>query len=127
MTDRYEVAVEAHFSAAHALRGYKGKCEHLHGHNWRVRVGVEGGKLNDTGLLIDFGELKRVVGEILSELDHRHLNEDVPEFRDRNPSTEEIGCFLAERTAKRLPDGVRVAWVEVEETPGSTARFYPAR
>jgi len=123
---RYEVSVEGHFSSAHALRGYAGKCERLHGHNWRVRVAVTGERLDGTGLLLDFAHLKQLLARVLAELDHCHLNEDVAHFRRHNPSTEEIARYVAERVAPELPEGCRLAWVAVAETPGAEARFIPA-
>lgn len=71
----YELTIEGSFASAHQLRGYKGKCENLHGHNWKVELSVEGKALNDIGLLIDFHELKRILGEVLVRLDHKNINE----------------------------------------------------
>jgi 6-pyruvoyltetrahydropterin/6-carboxytetrahydropterin synthase len=87
--------IESQFSAAHQLRGYKGKCENLHGHNWRVQVVVNAEKLNEIGLVIDFYELKKTTNEILSSLDHSVLNEIFP-FTEINPSSENIasGCTI---------------------------------
>ncbi|MBI4699265.1 MAG: 6-carboxytetrahydropterin synthase, partial [Nitrospirae bacterium] len=62
----YELIVDQQFSAAHQLRGYKGKCERLHGHNWRVQVSVSSERLNDIGLVIDFHDLKKMLSEVIS-------------------------------------------------------------
>ena len=55
----FEVSVEYTFAAGHSLRNYRGKCENVHGHNYRVRITVEGEQLNSIGLLVDFVELKK--------------------------------------------------------------------
>ena len=71
----FEICVEHTFAAAHALRNYHGKCENLHGHNYRVQVGMEGAELDETGLLYDFAELKAQLRETSNRLDHQYLNE----------------------------------------------------
>ena len=83
----YELMVETGFSAAHRLRGYMGKCERMHGHNWKVQVHVVSEELNETDLAIDFHELKAFVNETLAPLDHSLLNELFP-FTEKNPSSE---------------------------------------
>lgn len=70
----YNIRVEADFSSAHNLRGYKGKCEELHGHNWKVEVTVSSGELDKTGMVLDFKYLKLELNEVLEELDHKYLN-----------------------------------------------------
>ena len=79
----YTVRVRSHFSSAHNLRGYKGKCEALHGHNWRVETEVSSEKLDDIGMVIDFKELKKNLSDIVSGLDHKYLN-DIEEFKQDN-------------------------------------------
>ncbi len=74
----FEVSVEETFSAGHALRGYRGKCENVHGHNYRVRVTLAGPELDNIGLLVDFTELKRAVREIMGRLDHQFINDLEP-------------------------------------------------
>ena len=71
----YEVMIEEEFSAAHALRGYRGKCENLHGHNWKVEVYVRGERLDAVGMLVDFKELKAATRRVMQYLDHQNLNE----------------------------------------------------
>lgn len=121
----YEVFVERSFSAAHYLRDYPGDCEHLHGHNWQVRVHVEADTLNEIQVALDFRDLKRVVDSILGQLDHTNIN-DHPEFQDRNPSSENIASFIFRETAKGLKDfkGVRVRKVTVMETPNQGVTYW---
>ena len=71
----FEIAVEQGFASAHALRNYKGRCENVHGHNWKVRVVIQGEKLDETGMLVDFLDVKSFMGEILDRIDHQFLNE----------------------------------------------------
>ena len=88
----FEVRVQDDFAAAHFLRDYNGKCENLHGHNYKVYVHVEGNALDAGGMLIDFTFLKRSLKEVLSKIDHTNLN-DIKEF-DQNPSAERIATFI---------------------------------
>ena len=90
---KYEISVEKYFSAAHALREYKGKCERLHGHNWRVLVVVSGQKLDGVGMVMDFSELKKILEVALSNLDHSFLNEADP-FDKINPTAENIAEYI---------------------------------
>jgi len=121
----YEIFIKTHFSSAHYLRNYPGNCEHLHGHNWDVEVVVGSEKLNEIDVAIDFRDVKKVVAEIMSELDHINLNEH-PAFTEMNPSSERI----AEYIFRKLRDGlkafpeVRPVRVKVCETPGSGVIYY---
>jgi len=107
----FEISVEEQFSAAHALRDYPGNCEHLHGHNWAVRVTVECRELNEIGIGIDFREVKQTVREALHRLDHINLNE-LPPFQKANPSSENIARHLyLELSGKLNRDTIRVSRV----------------
>ena len=88
----FEVRVEADFSAAHFLRDYNGKCENLHGHNYKVFAHVRGFKLNEGGMLMDFSKLKAALRAVCKEIDHTNLN-DMPIF-DQNPSAERIAMYI---------------------------------
>lgn len=104
----YEVKIITDFAAAHNLRNFRGKCENLHGHNWKVEVVLRGRDLDESGVLIDFGEVKRVTRDLLFELDHRYLN-DIPFFQSNNPSSENIARYLFQRLAERL--GGKALWL----------------
>lgn len=109
------LTVKMEFSAAHALRHYQGKCENLHGHNYTVTVEVKGHELMpNTELLMDFGDLKRLVKEAVAPLDHRHINE-VPPFDAINPSSENMARYIWQRMAPHLPQNVRLHGVSVAE------------
>jgi 6-pyruvoyltetrahydropterin/6-carboxytetrahydropterin synthase len=97
----YILTVEDHFASAHQLRGYKGKCENLHGHNWKVVVDAQGNNLNELGLLIDFHDLKKILKSILDDLDHKNLNETTP-FDTINPSSENICKYIYDKISKEL-------------------------
>jgi len=104
----FEVSVEQVFAAGHALRNYKGKCENIHGHNWRVRVVIEGERLDDTGLLVDFIDVKDLMGSVIARLDHQFLNEVAP-FDVKNPSAENIAeYFYREMSTGLAPTPVPV-------------------
>ncbi|GAB6183521.1 6-carboxytetrahydropterin synthase QueD [Thermodesulfovibrio hydrogeniphilus] len=97
----YRLKILSGFDAAHQLRGYKGKCENLHGHNWKVEVNVLSESLNEIGIAIDFKELKRVTEEVLSLLDHSFLNQ-IPPFDKINPSSENIARWLYSALKEKL-------------------------
>ena len=118
----YRLVVEKYFSSAHRLRDYEGKCEILHGHNYRVNLSLEGEELNSIGLLIDFKEVKALLDKLLGELDHRLLNEH-PYFQKENPSAENIARFLYQQVSKNLPSGVKVSEVRVWESDGCGASY----
>lgn len=123
----YELKVISGFSSAHALRGYNGKCENIHGHNWQVELVVSSGRLNQTGMVIDFKDLKRYLNETMDVLDHKFIN-DTPFFEKSNPSAENIAKFIFEAVEKKLTDenieDVVVKTVNVYETPTSMASYY---
>jgi 6-pyruvoyltetrahydropterin/6-carboxytetrahydropterin synthase len=120
----YELLVSDHVSAAHNLRQYKGKCEHLHGHNWRVDLRLAGDDLDDEGMLVDFVVVKRILAEALEDLDHAYLN-DVPPFDEINPSSENLARVIAERVASRLPEGVRLTSVTTWESERCAVTYRP--
>jgi len=122
----YTVSVYQYFSSAHFLRDYKGKCEKLHGHNWKVSVAVSGEKLDAAGLLVDFSIVKKHLSEILSDLDHKVLNDDVEYFRTNNPSAENISRFIFTEMKNKLPAsaaGTAVRSVTVHETETSSCTY----
>ncbi len=116
----YEVRVEADFAAAHFLTDYHGKCERLHGHNYRVLAHARGAELGPGGMLVDFGVLKKALRTACGELDHGNLN-DLPVF-DGNPSAERIARHLFARVRELVPS-VPLRAVDVYETPTSRARY----
>jgi 6-pyruvoyltetrahydropterin/6-carboxytetrahydropterin synthase len=123
----FEVSVEETFAAGHALRNYRGKCENVHGHNYRVRVVIEGEQLDEAGLLVDFTEVKRILRGIIDRLDHTFLN-DVPPFDELNPSAENMARYFYQEIGRDLkggarPSPVRVAEVKIWETDTATATY----
>lgn len=124
MAGFFEVMIERNFSSAHQLRGYRGKCENLHGHNYKIEIYARGRELNNTGLLVDFVELKRAADEIVNFLDHKNINELPPFDEELNPSAENLARFILERIAARLDDDrARVYKVRCFETPTSVATY----
>ncbi|HYO62826.1 MAG TPA: 6-carboxytetrahydropterin synthase QueD [Pyrinomonadaceae bacterium] len=122
--DMFEVMIERHFSSAHQLRNYRGKCENLHGHNYKVEIYARGRELNEAGLLVDFVELKDAADEVVQYLDHRNINELPPFDAELNPSAENLARFILERVAARVTDErVQVFQVRCFETPTSVATY----
>lgn len=127
----WRLTVADHFSSAHQLRHYQGKCEQVHGHNFQVELCVEGRRLHqETGIVLDFKELKTLLKDVLSELDHCNLNE-APAFRHTNPSSENLARFVFQRVKARLADpdsgsggSVRVYSVSVAEGPATIATYF---
>jgi 6-pyruvoyltetrahydropterin/6-carboxytetrahydropterin synthase len=120
----YEVKIVTQFAAAHRLENFNGKCESLHGHNWKVEVFLAGKDLDGTGLLMDFGVVKARTKEVLAEIDHKYLNE-LAAFQDRNPSSENLACYLYGRLEAIFNrDGVKVHRVNVWESDTSCASYY---
>jgi 6-pyruvoyltetrahydropterin/6-carboxytetrahydropterin synthase len=119
----YELKVITHFAAAHQLRMFRGKCEKLHGHNWRIEISLTGDRLDDTGLLIDFREVKDTTDGILEELDHSLLNE-LPQFQHQNPSSENIAAYVFKRLSSKLNNNrVRVTKVTAWESDFTGAGY----
>ena len=124
MTQVYEIYVQTHFSAAHALRGYPGDCARVHGHNWIIDVFVRCNKLNEIGIGLDFREIKERVKRVLKDLDHFNLNE-LPVFQDVNPTSENIAKFLYKELSRHLnSDSITVSKIKVSETPGAGAFYW---
>jgi 6-pyruvoyltetrahydropterin/6-carboxytetrahydropterin synthase len=123
----FEVAIEESFAAGHALRNYRGKCENVHGHNYRVQVTIEGAELDAIGLLVDFVELKKAVHAVIERMDHVWLN-DMPPFDVLNPSAENMAKFIYDEVSAGLNGraGVRVGSVKLWETDTASATYRPA-
>ena len=123
----YEVSVDETFAAAHNLRGYKGKCENLHGHNYKVRVTLAGTEVDSVGLLYDFVHLKQVIQSVIRALDHKYLNELSP-FDVLNPSAENIARYIYDQTVKQLKqasNGAAVSSITVWESDLTAATYRP--
>lgn len=98
----YRIKVEGNFSSAHNLRGYKGKCEALHGHNWKVEAIVMADALDKAGMVMDFKVLKAALHEVLERLDHTYLNK-TPYFKKVNPTSERICEYIYKKLKPRVP------------------------
>ncbi len=119
------IRVEGHFAAAHAVRGYDGSCERLHGHNFTVTAVAEATTLNEIGIAVDFKELSAWLGAVLEIMDHQNLNE-LPIFSKRNATAENIAAFVYEQLAPKVKSsGARLRRVTVEESPKYAASFTP--
>ena len=123
----FRVCVDETFSAGHALRGYKGKCENPHGHNYKVQIALEGPELDSIGLLYDFSHLKQVIHGVIHGLDHKFLNDQAP-FDAINPSAENIAKYFYDETTekmKALPTDARIASITIWETDTTSATYWP--
>jgi len=121
----FEVSVQETFSAGHSLRNYHGKCENVHGHNYRVQVTLAGEELNATGLLVDFAEVKRLIRAVVARLDHQFLNDLAP-FDAINPSAENISRYFYEQISGGINGaGPQVREVKIWETDITSATYRP--
>lgn len=122
----FEVTIEHTFAAGHALRNYHGKCENVHGHNYRCQVTVQGDALNETGLLVDFVELKKTVRAVIDRMDHQWLN-DFPPFDVLNPSAENMAKYIYDEVHREitLQPSVRIGAVRLWETDTASATYRP--
>lgn len=119
----YELRIISRFAAAHQLRGFGGKCENLHGHNWKIEVYVTGSELMKDGLLIDFARIKEATDKALAELDHRFLNETGP-FLALNPSSENIARYVFDYVGNEITnEGIRVSKVSAWESDTACATY----
>jgi len=121
----YQLFVEEHFDAAHYLRNYRGKCEKLHGHRFKVIARLQATKLDENGLAYDFAPIKRYLRETLAQFDHAYLN-DVPPFDKIEPSCENIAATIYSELQPRFSESpVKLACVEVWESPTSGVAYSP--
>ena len=125
----FQVRVNTDFAAAHFLRDYHGKCENLHGHNYKVYAHVQGKSLDEGGMLLDFTQLKKTLKEVCALLDHTNLNDIA--FFEQNPSAERIAVFIYNGIIERIPslkktdDSAKThLWaIDVFETDTNRARY----
>jgi 6-pyruvoyltetrahydropterin/6-carboxytetrahydropterin synthase len=119
----FELKIITQFAAAHRLLNFQGKCEQLHGHNWKVEVFVRATQLDSAGLVRDFGEIKAVTHDVLNSLDHHYLNELTP-FKEENPSSEHIARYLFQELSRRLNDDrAQVSKISVWESDSACATY----
>jgi 6-pyruvoyltetrahydropterin/6-carboxytetrahydropterin synthase len=122
----FEISVDYSFAAGHALRGYKGKCENVHGHNYKVRVTVAGEELNSIGLLMDFVDLRAALKSMAERLDHRFMN-DLEPFDKLNPSAENLAKYFCDGLEPEVrKHGLRVESVTIWETDVTSAIYRPS-
>jgi 6-pyruvoyltetrahydropterin/6-carboxytetrahydropterin synthase len=119
----YKLKIISGFDAAHQLIGYKGKCENLHGHNWKVEVEVIAENLNEIGIVMDFKELKKLTEEVISQLDHSFLNKISP-FTEINPSSENLARWIYLSLKNKLKgNSVNLYCVTVWESESASASY----
>ncbi|RLA91276.1 MAG: 6-carboxytetrahydropterin synthase QueD [Deltaproteobacteria bacterium] len=120
----FEIKVIEYFSAAHFLQNYHGKCENIHGHNWKVEVAVRSALLNEGGMVMDFKILKQELKKVLSTLDHKSLNE-LEYFSKIEPSSENIAYFIFNQLKEKINSyGFQLKYVSAWESENSCALYY---
>jgi 6-pyruvoyltetrahydropterin/6-carboxytetrahydropterin synthase len=120
----FELMIETNFASAHQLRGYKGECEKLHGHNWKVQVYVLSDRLNDIDIALDFRDFKKMTEEVVAPLDHSYLNDIFP-FTEKNPSSENIAKWIFDSLKKKINDDyIHLSGVTVWESETASATYF---
>jgi 6-pyruvoyltetrahydropterin/6-carboxytetrahydropterin synthase len=123
--EMFEVTIIKSFSAAHLLNEIGGKCEELHGHNFKVEITAAAEELNTNGLLIDFRFLKKILGDILEDIDHKHLN-SLTSFAGINPSAENIARYIFEKMEGKVKAaGVNMVRVKIWESENAAVTYLP--
>lgn len=132
----FRVSREINFCYGHRLLNYSGKCQHLHGHNGRLIITIRAASLDESGMVLDFNEIKQVVSCWIDEnLDHRMIlkrdDPAVPALEklgepmfliDTNPTAENIAKLIADYA---IAKGIPVAEVRLWETPNCFATYCP--
>jgi 6-pyruvoyltetrahydropterin/6-carboxytetrahydropterin synthase len=119
----YELKIITHMAAAHQLKEFSGKCENLHGHNWKIEIYVTGRELGPNGILKDFKLIKDAAHKVVQELDHTFLNQLKP-FQDVNPSSENIARLIFESLSQEIDDDqVKVSKVTAWESDTACAAY----
>jgi len=119
----YKLVVKKEFSSAHVLHGHPGDCKRMHGHNWIVEAKVEGNNINKIGMVIDFKDIKNILSDIVSKLDHRYLN-DIEPFIDNNPTAENISKYIYKELSKNInTDNIKVSEIKLWETNNSAVIY----
>ncbi|MBN1756073.1 6-carboxytetrahydropterin synthase QueD [bacterium] len=118
----YYLKVKDTFSSAHSIKGYQGKCQFLHGHNWQVESTIEAPHKNELGIVYDLKQLKIDLGKVIEKLDHTVLN-DLPAFRDCNPTAENLAKYIFEELCLILPDQITLRSVTIIETENCSVTY----
>ncbi|NOX88703.1 MAG: 6-carboxytetrahydropterin synthase QueD [Calditrichaeota bacterium] len=111
----YKLAIETMISASHFLSDYRGPCQRIHGHNWKIQVEITGDQLNKTGMVIDFKDLSDLTWSVVGKYDHQSLNE-LPPFDRMNPTAENMARYFFKEIDKILPAGVKMRAIRLWET-----------
>ena len=115
----YEIKIQSGFSAAHNLRNYRGKCESLHGHNWKVEAVFAYKSLDNAGMAVDFKDAKILLGDVLEKFDHSYLNE-LDCFKKLNPTSENMAKLIYDNIKKR---NEKIESISVWENDTSCATY----
>ena len=118
----FELSITGDIAAAHFLNGYDGKCKNLHGHTWKVEATVQCEELNGLGMVADFTDLKAKLQEVLELMDHGCLN-DLPFFKENNPTTENIARHIFEQYGAKVKP-LKLKTVRVWESESSSVTYY---
>jgi len=120
----FHLEITEKFSAAHALRDYPGVCARIHGHNWTIKIGLKASATDSLGMTADYAVLQKIVKEMLQEFDHSLFN-DHPYFKSVNPTSEKISEYFYQQLERKLPDSVRLEFVQIQETEGFSVTYRP--
>ena len=123
MAAHYTLKIVTDFASAHTLRDYPGDCSRLHGHNWKAEIEVRATNLNESGMVIDFKDIKEATRNVTKDLDHHYLN-DLEPFKIINPTAENIAAYLYKQLSEKLNnEHVQINAVTLWETERACVRY----
>jgi len=118
----FTITIETAFTARHQLTLADGRTEPAHSHNWLIRTAVSADKLDETGLVIDFDDLKARIEAVTAPFNGAKL-EDLSCFKGANASAEAVAKYIYDKTEPLLPAYVNLEYVEVMESAGCRAKY----
>ena len=123
------VVKEFTFDAAHYLPNYDGPCSNLHGHTYKLQVGIKG-EIDESGMVMDFKKLKEMVQSYVNALDHSYLNElegrEFGAFPAKMPTAEKMVEWFVRHVSSDLAyadTSLRLDFIRLYETPTSYAEW----
>jgi len=118
----FSIRVVTNFQASHQLTLTDGSKEQLHNHKWQVSAQIERTKLNRMGLVMDFNRLRRMLKSIVANFNGTQM-EEIDYFQRNNSSSENVAKYIYEKLEAKLPDELKLDYIEVTEEPGCSAKF----
>lgn len=120
----FTITVTTTFRASHRVTLPDGSTEPLHSHNWSVSAEVSSAQLDESGMVMDFCQLKQLLDETTAQLTDEQM-EKIGYFRKKGQSTEIIAKYIFEKLQPKLPDKFTLEQIQFTEQPGCTVKYRP--